>query len=86
MYLLYNGGTGQNCVASMKNYYVGSATYASASLKKQGAKSRKMDDGNFKYYAGPVKWKAAGKCVEWGGGFNANGKSAGFLSGYEHCG
>ncbi len=45
-----------------------------------------MDSGNFKYYAGPVKVKAPGKCVRWGGGISVGTFSAGFDTAFEHCG
>ncbi|MQA87083.1 MAG: hypothetical protein GEV03_21255 [Streptosporangiales bacterium] len=78
VYLMYNDSTGKNCVATIKTEKVGKKTYMFAALRVKG-KSWKADDGTYKYYAGPVKKKAAGKCVKYrgfidlGGGFYATG-------------
>ncbi|MEU9510159.1 protein kinase [Micromonospora sp. NPDC048170] len=81
VYLLYHAGTGNNCVVTMKETSVGSATAASAWLEVQG-RARSTDSGSFAYYAGPVRAKAPGVCVKWGG--STGGASYG--SGFEHCG
>ncbi|MFG3420509.1 protein kinase [Micromonospora sp. NPDC048063] len=80
VYLLYHAGTGTNCVVTMKESAVGTATSASAWLEVQG-RARSTDSGSFSYYAGPVRAKAAGVCVRWGG--STGGASYG--SGFEHC-
>ncbi|WP_435824260.1 protein kinase domain-containing protein [Micromonospora echinofusca] len=81
VYLLYHAGTGNNCVVTMKETAVGTATPASAWLEVRG-RARSTDSGSFSYYAGPVRAKAAGVCVKWGG---ATG-GASYGSGFEHCG
>ncbi|MFG2100605.1 protein kinase [Micromonospora echinaurantiaca] len=81
VYLLYHAGTGYNCVVTMKDTAVGTKTAASAYLEVRG-RARSTDSGSFAYYAGPVKAKAAGVCVKWGG--STGGASYG--SGFEHCG
>ncbi|MEV0154569.1 protein kinase [Micromonospora sp. NPDC050686] len=81
VYLLYDTGSGANCVVTMKATDVGSATAATAYLEVAGG-SRRSDSGSFEYYAGPVRATAAGKCVKWGG--SAGG--AGYGSPFEHCG
>nr|WP_088999147.1 serine/threonine-protein kinase [Micromonospora echinofusca] len=81
VYLLYHAGTGDNCVVTMKETAVGTATTASAWLEVRG-RARSTDSGSFSYYAGPVRAKAAGVCVKWGG---ATG-GASYGSGFEHCG
>ncbi|MGC5331090.1 hypothetical protein [Micromonospora sp. DT62] len=80
VYLLYHAGTGNNCVVTMKETAVGTATAASAWLEVRG-RARSTDSGSFSYYAGPVRAKAAGVCVKWGG--STGGASYG--SGFEHC-
>ncbi|MFI9589829.1 hypothetical protein [Nonomuraea sp. NPDC052265] len=75
VYLLYNRGTGENCVVTIKSSFVGSKTQMSARLtvmpkprkdEKQDATVR-MDAGKFSQYAGPVKYWAKGSCVKfWG--------------------
>lgn len=81
VYLLYHAGTGYNCVVTMKDTAVGTKTAASAYLEVRG-RARSTDSGSFAYYAGPVKAKAAGVCVKWGG--STGGASYG--SSFEHCG
>ncbi|MFG1777194.1 protein kinase [Micromonospora sp. NPDC049048] len=81
VYLLYHPGSGNNCVVTMKETAVGTATAASAWLEVRG-RARSTDSGSFSYYAGPVKAKAAGVCVKWGGSTGG----ASYASGFEHCG
>ncbi|SCL37793.1 serine/threonine protein kinase [Micromonospora rhizosphaerae] len=81
VYLLYNPGNGYNCVVTLKDTGVGTATTVAAYLEVQG-RTRSTDSGAFKYYAGPVRAGAAGACVKWGG--SAGGASYG--SPFEHCG
>ena len=81
VYLLYHAGTGYNCVVTMKESAVGTATAASAWLEVQG-RARSTDSGSFSYYAGPVRAKAPGVCVKWGGSTGG----ASYASGFEHCG
>ena len=44
--------------------------------------ARTTDRDEYGYYAGPVKKKAPGKCVKWGGMVG----SSTYTSGFEHCG
>jgi Peptidase family M23 len=81
VYLLYNSGNGNNCVATLKSTNLGAATAVSAFLEPQGG-SRTTDSGNFTYYAGPVRKAAPGVCVKWGG--SVGGST--YTSPFEHCG
>lgn len=81
VFLLYDGATGDNCVATVKYAGVGTASPMSATLRPQGG-SRVKDSGNFSYYAGPVTAFARGVCVRWGG--SIGGRS--YTSPFEHCG
>ncbi|WP_433529280.1 protein kinase domain-containing protein [Micromonospora sp. CA-263727] len=81
VHLLYHAGTGSNCVVTLKETAVGTATPVSAFLEVQG-RARSTDSGSFRYYAGPVRAGAAGTCVKWGG--SAGGAS--HSSPFEHCG
>ncbi len=83
-YLLYNPNTGFNCVVTIKSYGVGKPTPVSAAIRRQGGPQR-TDSGNFRYYAGPRKVRAPGRCVQWGGGITVGRHSAGFLTAFEHC-
>ncbi|RSM47462.1 serine/threonine protein kinase [Actinoplanes sp. ATCC 53533] len=80
VYLLYHSGTGANCTVTLKSTAVGTATTASAYLEVKGS-ARATDSGSFKYYAGPVRAKAAGVCVKWGGSTGG----ASYNSPFEHC-
>ncbi|MFC4591479.1 M23 family metallopeptidase [Sphaerisporangium corydalis] len=81
VYLLYNTGNANNCVATVKSASVGTATATSAYLEVQG-KSRVTDSGSFAYYAGPVRAAAGNTCVKWGG----KAGSSTYDSPFEHCG
>ncbi|RSN14378.1 serine/threonine protein kinase [Nonomuraea sp. WAC 01424] len=72
---LYNSGTKQNCVVTMKSVNVGKETPVSATLEVQGGGSS-TDSGNYKYYAGPVKLAAPGKCVKFSGSAGGQGTAA----------
>jgi murein DD-endopeptidase MepM/ murein hydrolase activator NlpD len=80
VYLLFNSGNGNNCVATIKKTSLGKATAASAYLEVKD-RPRVTDSGDFTYYAGPVRAAASGKCVKWGG----KAGSATYDSPFEHC-
>jgi murein DD-endopeptidase MepM/ murein hydrolase activator NlpD len=80
-YLLYNAGTGNNCVVTLKSTNLGTPSAVSAFLEPEGA-SRTTDSGSYAYYAGPVKRSAPGTCVKWGGSVG----STSYTSPFEHCG
>ncbi|MEO3746255.1 protein kinase [Plantactinospora sp. B5E13] len=80
VYLLYNSGNGYNCAVTLKTTSVGSKTPVATYLEVQG-RARSTDSGSFDYYAGPVRAKASGVCVRWGG--SAAGVS--YNSPFEHC-
>ena len=80
VYLLYNSGTGYNCVTTLKSVSLGTASPVSAHLQVQGG-TLASDSGNFAYYAGPVSRAAGAKCVQWGGSVG----SSSYTSPYEHC-
>ncbi|WP_433422823.1 spore-associated protein A [Microtetraspora malaysiensis] len=64
VYLLYNSSNGYNCVVTIKKSYVGTATLTMATLQVEGSKPV-TDSKSYKYYAGPVKASAKGKCVRY---------------------
>ncbi|SNT54226.1 hypothetical protein SAMN05216276_105813 [Streptosporangium subroseum] len=66
VYLMYNRSTGYNCVVTIKDAFYRTATRTVATLTVKGGK-KYTDVGNFKYYAGPVKVRARGKCVSYWG-------------------
>ncbi|MFI6290905.1 hypothetical protein ACIBEJ_04930 [Nonomuraea sp. NPDC050790] len=76
---LYNTATKQNCVVTMKYAGVGKESPVSATLDVQGGPSA-TDSGNFKYYAGPVKLLAPGKCVKFSGSVGAASTAAGWAN------
>jgi hypothetical protein len=81
VYLLYNAGSGFNCVVTVKHTQIGSASSVSAFLEVQGS-TRTTDSGSYSYYAGPVRRSAPGSCVKWGG----SAGSSSYTSPFEHCG
>ncbi|HEU5108440.1 MAG TPA: M23 family metallopeptidase, partial [Micromonosporaceae bacterium] len=81
VYLLYDGGTGRNCVTTIKSTSVGTASPVSAHLQVQGS-TKVTDSGSFAYYAGPVSRVAGNTCVKWGGSVG----SSSYTSPFEHCG
>ncbi|MFC4015642.1 serine/threonine protein kinase [Nonomuraea purpurea] len=78
-YQLWNNGTSQNCVVTMKTADVGKNTPVSATLEVQGG-GQQTDSGNFEYYAGPVKLTAKGKCVRFSGSAGSGSTSAGWAN------
>jgi hypothetical protein len=81
VYQFYNASTGSNCVVTMKDTDVGTATSIWATLEVQGGES-KTDRGDYEYYAGPVFLPARGKCVRFTGG--GPGDSGG--ADWDNCG
>ena len=79
-YLLYNSGNSTNCVVTLKSTNLGAATATSAFLEPEGG-TRTTDQGNYTYYAGPVRKAAPNTCVKWGGSVG----SSTYTSPFEHC-
>lgn len=68
VYQLYSSSTGNNCVVTVKHEragaHDGTATGLGAGIQAEGGPWKK-DDGDYKYYAGPVYVSAPGKCVRF---------------------
>ncbi|GAB2916196.1 protein kinase [Nonomuraea fastidiosa] len=73
-YQLWNNSTGQNCAVTIKTADVGKSTPTGVTLEAQGGGTQ-SDNGNFEYYAGPVKVSAKGKCVRISG-YVGSGRSS----------
>ncbi|MEU4232589.1 hypothetical protein AB0F17_50545 [Nonomuraea sp. NPDC026600] len=93
VYLLYSPYTGEHCVVTIKSDFVGTSSRVTATLLVQSVAfiaPRKVEDlGNFKYYAGPVKVNAKGRCVSFKGTISLPGsavQASGGWSGYGDCG
>ncbi|RJO75267.1 hypothetical protein D5S18_14735 [Nocardia panacis] len=90
VYLFYNGS--DNCVVTWKNSYSGTPTIVSAGIQLADQPSTKVSDSgsDYKYYAGPVKISAGGKCIQWDGEAQKPGNVATidnyWKSGSSHCG
>ncbi len=69
VYLMWNDSTKENCVATIKRSFVGSATYTQASLLVEGS-SWRFDAKAYKYYAA-VKAPACNKRVQYDGWMGA---------------
>ncbi|MEU5943845.1 hypothetical protein ABZ807_32910 [Micromonospora sp. NPDC047548] len=78
-YLLYNGST--NCVVTWKTGAAGNAAWVRAVVQVYGSPGV-VDADYYRYYAGPVKVNAPGKCIMWGGSYG----SQWYESPFEHCG
>lgn len=69
MYVMYNSGSGRNCVAVIKRSNIGKATLVGAGFKLSGSTSWRAgvnyELANFKYYAeSPTKYYAKGHCID----------------------
>jgi hypothetical protein len=80
IYLLYDGGSGKNCVVTLAGADTG-AVPMNATLAVQGGGST-ADPGSYHWYAGPVRLAAASTCVKWGGTY----RTSSWTSGWSHCG
>lgn len=65
VYLLYNASSGYNCVVTVVTGEQVSNPI-NARIRVEGG-SWISDPGNYNSYAGPVRVKAAGKCVQYSG-------------------
>jgi len=71
VYLTYSGGTGKNCVVTVRNS-PGAKLSMGAWLKKSSDSAWQQDVGDYGTYAGPVYRSATGECVDWGGGISGS--------------
>jgi hypothetical protein len=91
VYLLYNSSSGYNCVVTIhQNRTDGVSMDTMAGIRVSGG-TWKTDRQEYKYYAGPVRVRAAGKCVQFKGGiehYSASGSThwAEYVSAFGHCG
>jgi len=79
VYQLYNGS--HNCVVTIKTASVGTPTRTTAGLQVEG-QGWSYDNGSYRYYAGPVKARAAGKCVRYFGYHGGDN----YMSPWGNCG
>ena len=64
-YLMYHAG--RNCVVTIKRAFVGRRSWTEAWLWRRNYGNLAEDQGNLKYFAGPVKRWANDRCVAFGG-------------------
>ncbi|MCG5218957.1 hypothetical protein MBA17_37495 [Streptosporangium sp. KLBMP 9127] len=75
-HLLYKASTSEYCVVTIKSTDVGKKTPVRATLTMRGGATRTVSRSD-ESYAGPVKLKATGRCVRYGGAVNGiNGGGA----------
>ncbi|MFE3453036.1 spore-associated protein A [Nonomuraea sp. NPDC059194] len=88
VYLLYNSGNGYNCVVTWKKTNLSVRTYTEARIQVKGSSTIHRNGGDFYTYAGPVRVKAPGKCVQFGGVASdaPGGQRFQSLSPWGHCG
>jgi hypothetical protein len=71
----------------MKTADIGTATTTEARIQVSGSSTIHRDRGKYTTYAGPVRVKAAGKCVQYGGvASDRTGQTFQSLSSWGHCG
>ncbi|WP_199561926.1 hypothetical protein [Micromonospora deserti] len=87
VYLMWNGSNGHNCVVTLKSgAAAGSSTRTAVWLEARGGAFQK-DDANYTWYAGPVRFYAAGTCVMFGGYTKyGSGVYGGEDLSWDHCG
>ncbi|MFG2054283.1 hypothetical protein ACGFI9_09635 [Micromonospora sp. NPDC048930] len=82
VYLMYNSGTGYNCVTMIKTRSVGTATSIRASIKvdvEGTLREWQSDSGSYKYYAAIQRY-GRGMCIQYwgsalyGGYWQGNGR------------
>lgn len=93
--LFYNASNGVNCAVVMKSFRLNKKThtYVTLATRPRSAANTRSDNGNFQYYAGPVRLYARGKCIWWQGGMDYSlwagqwwtPRRAGFRTGWVHC-
>ncbi|MFC6559709.1 hypothetical protein [Nonomuraea cavernae] len=99
VHLLHSVRTDQYCVVTIKSSFVGQLTPTRAALVRRGffrSHSTFPDEGNFRYYAGPVKVQVKGGCFAFDGRIDNvpdNRRMAGVQirayggsKGFDHCG
>ena len=66
--------------------FIGQPTTTGVSLKVKGKKRPwVVDQGAYKYYAGPVYRKAPGRCVRWGATVSTPFGDDTYISPFGHC-
>ncbi|MBB4790713.1 serine/threonine protein kinase [Streptomyces nodosus] len=92
VFQLYSASTKSNCVVTVKhesNTYYGRATGLGVGIQAEGG-SMKKDDGDYKYYAGPLYLNAPGTCVRFWAHYDEIGASTihnwTYTSPYANCG
>ncbi|MGW4461630.1 hypothetical protein [Micromonospora sp. NBC_01796] len=79
--LASRGGAAYNCVVTIKTANRGKATWVAASIGTPDGRSG-IDEGNFLYYAGPIRISAPSQCIQWGG---AGGNRSWWTSAWSYC-
>jgi len=77
---LQTDDAGTMCVVTLKAAEFKEETSASAYLQPEVG-DRSIDDGNYKFYAGPVQDSTVGECIRWGGSVD----DVSFDSSLGHC-
>ncbi|MFI1567276.1 spore-associated protein A [Streptomyces sp. NPDC020490] len=85
-FLTYNSSTGYNCVVTVSDT-PGTAAYLDARLRLHSTSTSwaagTVDDGSYKYYAGPIYVYAPNSCIDWGGAAASNYTRVNYN---DHCG
>lgn len=84
IHLLYNGIT--DCVVTSKTSHTDEKTHVIAGISFADGSGSHRDDGNYQYYAGPVRLDAPRTCIRWGGFAQTTAGLEGWESEPSHCG
>jgi len=90
VYLYYNSANGNNCAFTEKLVDRGIPTSVTVRLCRQSDGVCVYDPVHgepFQFFAGPVYLHAPNTCIRWGGSVtDSHDRTAGWMSGWEHCG
>jgi hypothetical protein len=86
-YLTYSRTTRKNCAVMIKRRAIGVPTFSEVSLAAKGG-NYMADNGDFRYFAGPLYVHAPGRCVIYGGRMrDAKGNGGSWITPrFGHCG
>ncbi|MEU9164119.1 spore-associated protein A [Streptomyces sp. NPDC048424] len=88
VHLLYNASTGENCAVTVVTGGRNQGTVG-AGLRIEGDEDFTRDEGDYNAYAGPVKLRANGKCVQYYGSTQYWSRTVmydEYISPFGHCG
>ncbi|WP_051021529.1 hypothetical protein [Nocardia araoensis] len=83
VFLTYNGD--QNCVVTVRNHRGAPQRMEAGIALSKNINNDVTQEGDFTWYAGPVRIAAKGQCIYWAGWIGSF-EDDGFISDKGHCG